>query len=259
MKSANDTDSFIGDEKPDPSLLYGDLYQGDIDLTEEQKEFLEATANGSIDLRVGISNPFYRWPKDSSGNVIVPYKFSNKYRTNERYLILGAMKDIEEHTCIRFRPVYNEYDYISIKSGRDCSSSLGKIGGRQTVSLNQNGCISRGTILHALFHVLGFDHMQNHMDRDNYIDIHWKNIKDDKIEQFLKVDSRYYDDFNTSYDYYSVTHYSPTAFSKNGRRTITTKNSNFRNVIGQLPRLSSGDITRVNNMYKCNRRYYSGK
>lgn len=161
------------------------------------------------------------------------------------------MADIEQHTCIKFKPRSDHQDYIYIESGKDCSSHLGRIGKRQRVSLNKNGCISRGTILHALFHVLGFDHMQNHMDRDNYINIEWKNIKDDKIEQFLKVDSRYYGDFNTEYDFYSVTHYSPTAFSKNGKRTITTKNYKYRNIIGQLPRLSNGDITRLNNMYKC--------
>ena len=161
------------------------------------------------------------------------------------------MADIEKHTCIEFTKHYDQYDYIEIESGNDCSSNVGKIGGRQRVSLNKNGCISRGTILHALFHVLGFDHMQNHMDRDDYLNIIWKNIKSDKIEQFLRVDRKKFNDFDTPYDYYSVTHYSPTAFSKNGRRTIVTKNAKYRNIIGQSSRLSNGDVTRINNMYNC--------
>lgn len=163
------------------------------------------------------------------------------------------MNDIEKHTCIKFEPYCGESDYISIESGCDCSSHLGRIHGYQRVSLNKNGCISRGTILHALFHVLGFDHMQNHMDRDRYLRIEWQNIQSDKKDQFEKVSRSQFDDFGTPYDYYSVTHYSPTAFSKNGKRTIVTKKSKYRNIIGQLPRLSNGDITRINNMYKCNR------
>lgn len=163
------------------------------------------------------------------------------------------MNNIEQHTCIQFKPYTRQKDYIYIESGKDCTSHLGKIGGRQKVNLNQNGCISRGKILHTLFHVLGFDHMQNHEDRDNYVKIFWENIKENKIEQFLKVDSRKFINFNTTYDYYSVTHYSPTAFSKNGKRTIITKNWIYRNIIGKLPRLSIGDVTRLNNMYECDK------
>jgi len=79
------------------------------------------------------------------------------------------MNYLEEYTCIRFVNRVHSDDYIYIYSGNGCHSYLGKIGGKQNLSLKKNGCLSRGTIIHELIHALGYDHMQNHADRDNYI------------------------------------------------------------------------------------------
>jgi hypothetical protein len=61
-----------------------------------------------------------------------------------------AMFDIERYTCVDFKQRNREEDYVYIKSGRGCSSHLGKIGGKQEVSLKKDGCMSRGTIIHEL-------------------------------------------------------------------------------------------------------------
>lgn len=87
------------------------------------------------------------------------------------------MVDIERCTCIRFIPRKKQKDYIYIKSEKGCVSNLGKIGGRQVVSLESDGCVDRGTIIHGLVHAIGFDHMQSRSDRDNFVEIVWKNIK----------------------------------------------------------------------------------
>lgn len=70
------------------------------------------------------------------------------------------MYDIEKYTCVEFKTRRNnEPDYINIKNGAGCSSHLGKIGGKQDVTLKIKGCMSRGTIIHELIHALGYDHM----------------------------------------------------------------------------------------------------
>lgn len=165
------------------------------------------------------------------------------------------MADIEKNTCIQFSPRKNQVDYIHIVSGDGCSSQLGKIGNRQEVSLDANGCMSRRTVIHELVHALGFDHMQSRYDRDRYIDVLYKNIKKSEYYQFELVDPKKFKDFDTPYDYYSVMHYGPTAFSVDTKtkRTIVPKLAKFRNVIGQVPRLSQGDVKRLNNMYNCGR------
>lgn len=98
----------------------------------------------------------------------------------------------------------------------------------------------------------GYDHMHSHFDRDKYITINWGNIDHRVRDNFEKVDPMKFDSFNTTYDYKSLMHYGPTAFSENGRRTIIPKDSRFRDIIGQREAMSEGDKQRINNMYKCN-------
>ena len=161
------------------------------------------------------------------------------------------MNDIEKYTCIKFILHENQTDFIHIVSRKTCSSKLGKIGGRQVVSLNKTGCLSRGTIMHELIHALGFDHMQNRADRDSHLKIMWNNIEEKMRHNFNKVDSSKFGNFNTTYDMYSVMHYGPKAFSRNGKMTVRPRKKDFRKVIGQRYRLSEGDAQRLNNMYEC--------
>lgn len=162
------------------------------------------------------------------------------------------MYDIEKYTCVEFKTRKNqEPDYLYIKPGNGCSSNLGRIGSRQTVTLQKNGCMSRGTIIHELIHALGYDHMHSHSDRDKFVKIVWDNVESKHKHNFDKVDKRKFSNFDTPYDFYSVMHYNPTAFSKNGKRTIVPKEDQYRNVIGQRVGMSKGDAQRINNMYNC--------
>jgi hypothetical protein len=166
-------------------------------------------------------------------------------------MIRLAMDEIESLTCIRFRPRSRETDFILIYSGDDCSSFIGRTGGQQLVSLKKDSCFAPGIIIHEFVHTIGYDHMHNHQNRDFYIKILWENINPEDRYNFDKVDSTKFNDFNTEYDYYSIMHYDPLAFSRNNKRTILPTDENARNVIGQRYGLSKGDVERINNMYGC--------
>jgi hypothetical protein len=56
--------------------------------------------------------------------------------------------------------------------------------------------------------------MQNHADRDKHVQIVWDNVPDSFAENFVKVDSDLFSNFDTAYDYYSVMHYDSFAFSR---------------------------------------------
>ena len=112
------------------------------------------------------------------------------------------------------------------------------------------GCLYGGILVHEMIHALGYDHMQNNIDRDRYVQILWNNIQLNKEGNFKKVNPVNFGNFGTSYDYYSVMHYFRNAFGINGRDTIVPLDSKFANVIGQQ-KISSGDVTRLRNMYGC--------
>lgn len=46
----------------------------------------------------------------------------------------------------------------------------------QVLNLHED-CFKHGTIVHEMLHTLGFYHMQSTFDRDNFVEIVWKNIK----------------------------------------------------------------------------------
>ena len=41
----------------------------------------------------------------------------------------------------------------------------------------QHGCVATGVVVHELLHSLGFSHEQERPDRDDYVTVHWDNIK----------------------------------------------------------------------------------
>lgn len=63
-------------------------------------------------------------------------------------VMANAMQHIEDYTCIRFNYRSTEKDYVYIYNGDSCSSAVGRVGGKQEISLDSNGCISTGTVLH---------------------------------------------------------------------------------------------------------------
>lgn len=83
--------------------IYGDHFQGDMILTEEQISALfSTTLSGQVSTK-------YRWP-----NGIVSYVIESKYTEKERKKLLDAMKDIESVSCIKFVERTTEKDYIEI-------------------------------------------------------------------------------------------------------------------------------------------------
>lgn len=112
-------------------------------------------------------------------------------------------------------------------------------------------CVTHGIVIHEFLHALGVFHMQSSSNRDEFVRINLENVMSGFEHNFLRYDSNTVGLFSTSYDFESLMHYRRNAFSRNGRDTITTLNSAQQNRIGQRQNLSSGDITRIRNMYNC--------
>lgn len=171
---------------------------------------------------------------------------------DQKEFIRSALNKIEDVTCVKFVERKRAKDFVVIRRGAGCSSSVGRQGGPQWMTLQPSKCFrSKGIVIHEFLHALGFFHMQSAHDRDKYIRIMSKNIIPQNRHNFNKYTNRYISYYGTSYDYDSVMHYSSKAFSANGQDTIITRDPKYQTSIGKRLELSSGDIKRINNMYRC--------
>jgi len=165
----------------------------------------------------------------------------------------SEMVAMEKVTCIKFVDRTAEVDFVEITNGNGCYSWLGRIGGRQELSMGSNGCLGPGIMMHEWYHALGFEHMHNHIDRDRYVEVVWENIYDGLEGAFAKVNPQWFDNFDTPYDLLSVLHYQRWAFSKNGQDTLVPRDRRYVDLMGAAGVQSPGDIQRLNNMYECKR------
>ncbi|XP_063298115.1 hatching enzyme 1.2-like isoform X2 [Pelobates fuscus] len=188
------------------------------------------------------------WKPLENGTVLVPYVFANIYTELIKTVMKKAISQFELLTCVKFVERTTETDYLSIESGIGCWSNYGRIGGKQTVSLNKDGCLASGAIQHEMMHALGFYHEQSRSDRDIYVDIIWKNIDPDKKGNFNWQRTN---NLGFPYDYGSVMHYPRNAFSISaGGNTIIPKPDPNVN-IGQTYGMSHLDLKKLNTAYKC--------
>lgn len=77
----------------------------------------------------------------------------------EKMVVMEGLREIEKYTCIRFVQRTFQNDFVLVFNGQGCYSALGRNGGRQTLSLNRNGCVYKGTVMHEFIHALGYHHM----------------------------------------------------------------------------------------------------
>ena len=130
-----------------------------------------------------------------------------------------------------------------------CNSFVGKVGGKQGVSLQRSCIDDYGLILHEIGHALGFLHEHIRPDRDDYVDILHENINRYALPEFVKQDPSLVDTLGVGYDYNSVMHYAPSAFGVRSRTTIQAHDENI--VVGHAKELSELDVIKVNILYGC--------
>lgn len=203
------------------------------------RENSTAALAGNLEIQgTGIKGLRYRWK-----NKIVPYTIAANLPDKDR--VTGAIAHWHEKTDIRLVPRTNEQehpDYVTFQPGAGCSSSVGRQGGQQFVTLG-SGC-TMGNCIHEIGHTIGLWHEQSRTDRDLFIRIRFENITAGMEHNFYQhIDDGIDLD---SYDYSSIMHYPADAFSKNGQPTIEpVKNK----PIGQRDGLSPGDVAAVKALY----------
>ncbi len=192
----------------------------------------------------------YRWPLG-----IVPYVIDEDNLAGAVPAdIKAAMRGWEYLTDIKFVERTTQKDYIEFVRGSSpdaCFSSIGRVGGRQTIRLKSNGsCDGRG-LRHEIGHALGLHHEQSREDRDKHVTIMWDNIKPEREGAFKKRVSNASD--IGVYDFRSVMHYGANAACKRNSTgncvgpTIITKPAGIA-IGSSYP--SQGDVNAIQQIYK---------
>ena len=223
-------------------------------LVEYSKQNQYAIAEGDI-IIADLSRPSAvvipkvggkRWP-----NGLVPIKVDAALPMKNKVAVYQAMLEWEEKSHLEFVEInennaskYQDYIKFIPAAGTTCSSWVGRQQGEQTIRLAPR--CNKGNTIHEIGHALGLWHEQSRSDRHNYIQIIWDNIVDEHKHNFNQhlSDGK---DFGY-YDYNSIMHYSPFAFSKNGEKTIISLQDGAEKM-GQRQQLSEQDIAAVNTMY----------
>ncbi len=208
------------------------FYQGDIILGTEDDI-----------INRGVGKDSDRWP-----NSTIPYVIATGFSANQLNRILNAIDHVNENSPLCVVPRTNEVGYVEFKPSDRCASYIGMRGNKQSILLS-SGC-SFGTTVHEILHASGIYHEQAREDRDNYVNIHYPNIRPGYEHNFNIAPTATASDYG-AYDYGSIMHYGTNYFSSNGQATITTIPLGIP--IGQRDGLSDGDIATLEAMYNgCN-------
>ncbi len=207
------------------------FYDGDINLGTLDKVSQQAADPSARDAK---------WP-----NSTIPYVLSSSHPRYE--VIKKGIEEMNKKTNICLVPRTDQVDYVEFVSKGGNWSDLGRVGGRQEISIINKVV---GTVCHELMHALGFYHTQSREDRDNYVNIYMSNVQKGFESNFQKESDKA---SNLGvYDYGSCMHYHAKSFAIDNKiNTISLKNAkgDEDKIMGQRDSMSHMDIINISEVY----------
>ncbi|XP_065925089.1 neurogenic locus notch homolog protein 1 isoform X2 [Magallana gigas] len=198
----------------------------------------------------GISSSFL-WE-----NGVIPYEIdANSFGTRlgqATTLIENMVAHIAQTTCVRWRlKTADDAYFVKITGDQNgCWSYVGnvKFSGGQGLNLGQ-GCLDEYVVLHELHHAMGGLHEQQRNRRKYFVKINWENIQSAYNDQYaLSAQTKN----NEVYDYASILQYHLTAFTSNGKNTMTIPDQDLEYLISNFKSgFSFYDMAEVNQVYSC--------
>jgi hypothetical protein len=147
------------------------------------------------------------WP-----NGIIPYDISKLSDEQQKTVLLAMQRWVETGARLKFVPRTTESEYINFTGKTDAgnnSSHIGFVQGSHTDINITSFWWHQGEWMpvHELGHVIGFGHEHARWDRDQYVTIHYENIKPGRAGDYDWIPQTNWLVSTTSYDYYSIMHY----------------------------------------------------
>ncbi|CAI2356505.1 unnamed protein product [Caenorhabditis sp. 36 PRJEB53466] len=199
-------------------------------------------------------NLVQKWPTSTP----IPYTFDSSLDNLDQNDVRGAISEIEQSTCIRFKymataPKGNHINYQKVNSPSFCGLSyIGRVEPANPVYLSFQCGNGRGIAVHETMHALGVNHQHLRMDRDKHIKVDWSNINPQQYDAFVVADSKLYTTYGVKYAYDSIMHYNAyTAAVNIAKPTMIPLVNQQANIglLGQRAKMSTADVEILNKMY----------
>lgn len=190
------------------------------------------------------------WPDN-----VIPYEIDDEFNAEVRQRILDAIYEINNETNLRLRQrVEGDKHWVNfVPALNDRYQGTSFLGRQfypgQKIWLQNDTNLPKGTVIHEILHSAGFIHEHNRPDRDEHINIIWRNVHISDKTNFVRSRAGI---TYTEYDYGSIMHYGETSggkFDRNGVQMQTMETIPPGIPIGQNRGLSPLDIEGVNAVY----------
>ncbi|CAD6199324.1 unnamed protein product [Caenorhabditis auriculariae] len=226
--------------------LHEYLFQGDMNLEESQLDSFEESLGNDPSGRKKrqILNEANLWTDNT-----VYFYFDTDVSSRVQTSVAAAHKYISDRTCVKFVQDATQANRVKVINGAGCLSSVGMVGGEQTLSLGA-GCEQVGIAAHEFSHTLGAFHAQMRYDRDSYVTVDLTDVQPGTESNFVKYDS------STStnvvpYELASFMHYPAMSFvSSGGKPSIVPLDGSMIYTMGNRA-ITFYDMQMVNTHYSC--------
>jgi hypothetical protein len=163
------------------------------------------------------------WPK-VAGIYIIPYVVTAGNTSNINAAI--SRFNTVFKGLLKFLPRTSQPDYVNfdltLPPGSACYSYIGDIhSGSQAINGGSDCPIP--SLMHEIGHATGLYHEQSRLDRDSFVSFFLDNVIDGEESAYAQPTDNAQDVGN--YDFGSIMHYYPYAFSRNGKLTMESKPS----------------------------------
>ena len=224
------------------------LVEGDI-IIGRADELSRALREPAGDVRPKTFTIGYQanlWPRAASGVFEIPYTIAAD--PNGKVPPAIAAFNATFSGFMQFVARTTQADYVEFSlslpdSAPACSSSLGRVGGKQML-VGPPTCAT-GTLLHEMGHAIGLLHEQSRPDRDQYLVFQPQNVA--KSFRSASALARFNRKAVAPYDFGSIMHYGDFDFSTNGQPSNVTMPSGIE--IGQRREYSAADVDTVRRLY----------
>ena len=165
-----------------------DVFEGDIILTRGYMNRvinnIPGCSNKGRGGRATNNVEHMLWPGG-----LVTYELSMDIQEADRIIIRNALKYLQSKldSCVRFQETSTGFlsgNKIFVIPDTISSSAVGYQNKLQLLTL---GWYAYGVVWHEFLHAIGLHHTQSRPDRDDYLDIRWENVPNDRVQKYYVV------------------------------------------------------------------------